>query len=115
MSAAPDHLPLLARGAHDDPSEGVCLMEYVSVIAGERFSDHPRCTDPLLAGVARVVNDHVSDDARPSLTLLAPDLVGATSRDPRLAPTLVVRCVDAALTVDPQSWWLRRAGRWARR
>ncbi|MGH3320368.1 MAG: hypothetical protein ACRDN9_09335 [Streptosporangiaceae bacterium] len=108
MQAAPDHLPLLARGAHRDPADGVCLMEYVSVLAGEPFSDHPECTDPLLAHVARRVNDTISDQARPGLAILAPDLIGTSGSDPRFAPTLVARCVDVALRVDPSSRRMRR-------
>ena len=30
-------------------------MEFASFLAGERWSDHPACTHPLLAGVARDV------------------------------------------------------------
>ncbi len=30
-------------------------------LAGERWSDHPHCTHPLLASVARMVNDNTPD------------------------------------------------------
>jgi hypothetical protein len=43
-------------------------MEFASLLAGERWSDHPACTHPLLAAVARHVNDHTSDAGRPRLT-----------------------------------------------
>jgi hypothetical protein len=49
-------------------------MEYTSVLAGLRFTDRPRCTAPTLAGLARLVNDASSDDARPELARLAPEL-----------------------------------------
>ncbi len=41
-------------------------MELASYLAGERWSDHPACTHPLLAAVARDVNDYTSgyEDAR---------------------------------------------------
>ena len=54
----PEGVPVPSRYAHLDPSSGGCLMEIVSVLAGERFSDAPRCTHPALGGlVARLVND----------------------------------------------------------
>ena len=50
-------------------------MEYVSVLAGAPFTDHPRCTHPALATLARLVNDWIDDDgARSELARLAPDL-----------------------------------------
>ena len=33
-------------------------MEMASYLAGERWSDHPKCTHPLVASVARMVNDN---------------------------------------------------------
>jgi uncharacterized Ntn-hydrolase superfamily protein len=78
----PDGVPILDAGRHDRPEAGACLMEYVSVLAGERWSDHPWCTQPLLAAVARAVNDRVSGSARAELALFAPDLSGATRRGP---------------------------------
>ena len=45
----PDGLPMLDRGGHRSPDQGACLMEYVSVLAGRRFSAKPDCTDRTLA------------------------------------------------------------------
>jgi hypothetical protein len=73
-SPPPVGLPQLGRGRHAVPEEGACLMEYTSVLAGLRFTDRPRCTAPTLAGLARLVNDASSDDARPELARLAPEL-----------------------------------------
>ena len=39
----------LEKGAHASFAKGVCAMELVSYIAGEPFSDHPKCTSPVLA------------------------------------------------------------------
>ena len=47
-------------------------MELASLLAGEPWSDHPACTHPLLAAVARHVNDHTSDGGRQRLTELIP-------------------------------------------
>ena len=41
-------------------------MELASFVAGEPWSDHPSCT-PLLSSLARLVNDHTTDEARPRL------------------------------------------------
>jgi hypothetical protein len=103
--AMPDGLPLLVRGRHADPDEGSCLMEYVSVLAGGRFSDHPRCTHPLLTWAARRINDTVSDTARPQLATIAPDLIGTRvhRRRTRKAVRAVIYAELAAigLVADP--------------
>jgi hypothetical protein len=51
-------------------------MEFASFLAGERWSDHPSCTHPLLAQLARQVNDHLSDGDRQRLVQLVPLVVG---------------------------------------
>ena len=43
-------------------------MEVTSVLAGERWTDAPRCTHPLLAAVARLVNDELGDERRQVLS-----------------------------------------------
>lgn len=80
-STVPDALPVLGAGAHKNPRDGGCVMEWVSLLAGEVWSDHPSCTHPLLAHLARSVNDLVGDEARGGLGRLLPMLVGAQSRD----------------------------------
>jgi hypothetical protein len=74
-------------------------MEYASYLAGERWSDHPRCTHPLLSGVARDVNDHVSDEGRSRLTPLIPSVIGLNSDDPRIDVGIAARCAVVALPV----------------
>lgn len=93
----PPVFPILAAGAHRRPRDGGCFMEIASLLAGLRWSDHPACTHPVLAAVARCVNDATTDDGRQSLTELIPAVVGATSVDPRIAPRLVLTCTDRAL------------------
>jgi hypothetical protein len=51
-------------------------MEYVTVLAGEPWSDEPACVDGALAALARTVNDTVSDEARQTLAVHAPDFIG---------------------------------------
>jgi len=72
----PDGLPILSRGKHRNPRKGACFMELASVLANERWSDHPGCTHPLLAELARLVNDHTTDRHRGDLVVLVPSVVG---------------------------------------
>ena len=74
-------------------------MEYASFLAGERWSDHPRCTHPLLAGVARDINDHTSDAGRSRLAPLIPSVVGLNGDDPRVDVGIAARCGVVALPV----------------
>ena len=74
-------------------------MEFASYLAGEHWSDHPDCTHPLLAAVARLVNDNTSDDARQRLTELIPSVIGLTSDDPRWNAVIARRAAVTALPV----------------
>ena len=128
-SRVPDQLPILQRGRHRRPEDGACVMEYVSVLAGCTFTDHPRCTHPALATLARLVNDWIDDDStRSELALLAPDLIGAGARDLRTTHSVMASCLSAAAAVRPlppaaaaqlvrsakRIRELDRGGRWAR-
>jgi len=87
-----DGLPVLSCGKHNDPRDGACLMEYVSVLAGEKFTDRPVCADPLLAHLARMINDATSAPGRPALGRLAADIVGTSGADAQLHEELVLTC-----------------------
>jgi hypothetical protein len=95
----PQAMPLLSRGKHRNPSKGACFMELASYLAGERWSDHPSCTHPLLAGLARLVNDHTSDAARPRLAELIPAVIGLTGDDLRIDARIALRSATTALPV----------------
>jgi hypothetical protein len=75
----PDGIPVLSRGKHRNARRGACFMEMASVLANEPWSDHPRCTDPLLAELARQVNDHTSDTARGELAPMIPWVIDVHS------------------------------------
>jgi hypothetical protein len=78
-------------------------MEYASYLAGLEWSDRPSCTHPLLALVAREVNDELSDAARVELVPMIPAVIGLVPTDPRYVPALVIRCVRPVLpVVSPQ-------------
>jgi hypothetical protein len=74
-------------------------MEMASYLAGERWSDHPSCTHPLLAMVARLVNDYTTDENRSRLTELIPAVIGLTTDDPRADVRIALRSATAALPV----------------
>jgi hypothetical protein len=125
----PNLLPVLTRGRHRGPEDGACVMEYVSVLAGGRFTDHPQCTHPALASLARLVNDRIADEQiRSGLARLAPDLIGVTG-DPRTTHCVIASCLVTAAAGRPQPLptaqrrlaraharmrRLERANRWAR-
>ena len=95
----PTLLPLLSRGKHRNPRKGACFMELASLLAGERWSDHPACTHPLLAAVARHVNDYTSDAGRQRLAVLIPSVIGLTSDDLHVDARIALRCAMTALPV----------------
>lgn len=94
-----EFLPLLSRGKHRRPRNGACVMEYTSYLAGEKWSDHPACTHPLLGELARQVNDFISDDARQALAELVPDMIGLTGTDLRIDLRIALRAAQTALPI----------------
>jgi hypothetical protein len=95
----PELVPVLSRGKHRSPRHGACFMELASYLAGERWSDHPACTHPLLAAVARDVNDYASDAGRGRLAGLIPSVIGLTGDDPHLDARIALECARVALPV----------------
>ena len=97
----PDVVPVLSSGKHRNPRKGACFMEMASYLAGERWSDHPSCTHPLLASLARLVNDSLPDADRPRIVGLIPDVVGLTGTALELDVAIAARAGAAALPVAP--------------
>ena len=84
----PDFLPTLSAGSHDAEHGEACVMEYVSLLAGEEWSDRPDCTHPLLAHEARTTNDLLRDSDRSRLVPLIGRLFGTTDDSPDLRARL---------------------------
>jgi hypothetical protein len=103
-SQVPDVLPVLSRGKHRRPKQGACFMEMASVLAGERWSDHPGCTHPVLAELARLVNDNSSDRRRSELAVLVPSVVGLSpeGEDVRWTVGLTAAIASYAVTRVPR-------------
>jgi hypothetical protein len=96
----------LSRGTHTRPENGACVMELASMLAGERFTDHPGSVCPVIGGFLREYNDLVDDDRRQDLYEYAALVVGSR------ASAAVMRARADRLT----AWALRRRkGHWTRR
>lgn len=95
----PDGVPVLSQGRHWNPRSGACFMEMASFLAGERWSDHPKCTHPVLAAAARCVNDAVDDVTRQRLVMMIPEVVGLNPDDSRVDTALAARCAATALPI----------------
>jgi hypothetical protein len=98
-----DFLPVLSAGRHRNARRGACFMEYASYLAGARWSDHPDCTHPTLAALARLVNDLTTDGARSRLAPLIPSVVGLAGDDPRIPVIVSVVAAAAALPIASQT------------
>jgi hypothetical protein len=75
----------ITRGRHRSPDEGACVMELASMLAGERFTDRPVCTDPVIAAYLRALNDRLPHRVRQRLVPYAAAVVGTrgTEQDSR--------------------------------
>jgi len=102
-TTAPELMPVLSRGKHRNPRRGACFMEMASFLAGERWSDHPACTHPLLAELARLVNDSLSDRLRPGLNPLIPSVIGLTNDDVHVDAAIALRSALVALPIAAAS------------
>jgi hypothetical protein len=69
----------LARGRHQSPDQGACVMELASMLAGEPFSDHPQSVCPVVGAFLRAYNDGLPDDRRQDLYEYAAKSVGTAS------------------------------------
>jgi hypothetical protein len=66
----------LSKGRHASPEEGACVVELASMLAGERFSDHPTSVCPVIAALMRNYNDRIDDRRRQDLYPYAARIVG---------------------------------------
>lgn len=114
----PSHQTLrIKRGRHRDPEDGASVMELAAMLAGEPFSDHPRCASPVVGELLRTYNDVIDDARRQTLYRCAAEVVG--SRASRAIEQARVRAceqwVDSVLDERHRSRWgrwrLRRAAR----
>ncbi len=76
MTGASHQTVRIARGRHKSPAAGACVMELASMLAGEAFSDRPRCVDPVVAAYMRALNDRLGPRERQRLYPYAARAVG---------------------------------------
>jgi hypothetical protein len=88
---------VLRSGVHTSPSDGVSLMEAVSALAGEPWSNSPSCTSPVIAAYAHSFSDWLPDDERQRLKVYIPRLVGTAEPDLELRRAFA--CADSAVRV----------------
>jgi hypothetical protein len=70
----------LAKGNHKRAADGVCLMEAVAWMEGEKHSDKPECACPVIGRFAIGINDRLPDEWRQRLVPFIPRLVGTRSK-----------------------------------
>lgn len=99
--SVPLMVPVLSRGKHRRPKDGACFMEMASFLGGQRWTDRPPGTHPLLAHLARLVNDFTSDARRPLLNPFVPSVIGLDSTDPRWDDALALLTATVALPLAP--------------
>jgi hypothetical protein len=115
MMTGPASMPVLQPGTHLTPEDGACLMEYVSLLAGRPFNDHPSCTDPTLALLARLVNDACTDRGRNRLSRFAVSLTETPPTDAVGSAKIVLSAVTTAAAAVDAPRRLERHVRGARR
>jgi hypothetical protein len=104
----------LARGKHDSPEHGVCVMELASMLAGEPFTDHPKSVCPVIAAFLRGYNDSLCDTERRELYPYAAMVIGSAS-PPWARGERARRLIAWARPGRPARFLrvLARLGRWA--
>jgi hypothetical protein len=94
MSPVPDGLPTLAAGGHRETEGKACVMEYVSVVTGNAWSDTPPCTAQPIALMAQCVNDFQPDADRQKLVPFIDRLASAKEWDDDTARAMYELCVE---------------------
>jgi hypothetical protein len=85
MSVTPDRAHWLknihlAKGYHRAKTPGEwCLMEAAAYIAGEPWSDHPKCVSTVLTAYGMALNDSLDDDQRQKLIPFIPRMLGTAN------------------------------------
>ena len=77
MSERSHQTVTIRRGKHASPDRGACVVELASMLAGQRFSDHPPTVCPVIAGFLRGYNDLMPEQDLPELYPIAALVVGS--------------------------------------
>src|SRR5579862_8807733 len=100
----------LSKGNHKPPNGEfeACVMEATSWVAGEPWSDHPKCTCPVITAFMVAWNDALPDSERHILLPLIPHLIG-TKASKALQNRRATMAADWFVRVHTPAW-LRLAG-----
>jgi hypothetical protein len=79
------------------PGTGGCLLQVVSALAREPWTDHPTCVHPALGAIARVAHDYSTEAGQRALRPLAPMFIGTARPGFDTSARLVALCVSTAL------------------
>jgi hypothetical protein len=66
----------LQSGGHDNWEEGACLLETASYLAGEPWTDHPKCVSLVITRYGIALNDRLGDEDRQKLKPFIPGMLG---------------------------------------
>jgi hypothetical protein len=92
----------LAKGSHPTPADGLCAMEWVSYIAGEKHTDQPVCVDLPLRSFCIGLNDALDDTDRQRLRPYLGRCIG-TAGDGRTSERGYL-CLDWIVRVYTPTW-----------
>ena len=107
VTVIPERLAQIARlykGAHN-PNGKMCAMEAAAFVAGEKWSDHPNCTCPVIGAFMRSWNDGIEDDAERTALLLPliPKIVG-TRGSKKLEQRRATMAADWLIRTHTVAW-----------
>jgi hypothetical protein len=89
----------LDNGPHKSFEQGACIMEMVSYLANEPWSDRPKCACPALTSYAMSLNDTLTDEHRQLLKPFVPLLAGSRSTpEVQLARKKLIRWRNVTVT-----------------
>ncbi len=96
----------LSSGKHSNIDHGACVMEMVSYLANERWSDHPQCASPSITSLAIWIKDNGDQEHRDVLKTMAPKIVN--TKDWKKEPA------RAKIYAEFAQWASDRAREWAK-
>jgi hypothetical protein len=107
-----ERVTVLKAGSHSPPNGdfAACVMEAVSYIAGEPWSDHPACVSPVITAFMISWNDGLPNDEERTRLLapLIPKLIGTRGSD-ALENRRATMATDWLVRAHTPAW-LRLAG-----
>ena len=92
----------LDSGGHNSVEKGSCLLEAASYVAGEPWSDHPKCVSQVLGAFGRHLNDGLSDENRQKLIPFIPLLL--STADDGQDPARRRMAADWSIRVGTPRW-----------